>query len=110
MRDEDSDRRVDRALADIAAGDIGGVGELYDLMGHWVYRVALLITGRPSAAEAATVAAFTFVWKNAGHQTVNETAGTQWVLEAATSCARLHLSDAMPSASPVTAAPLHRAG
>ncbi len=95
MRDEKSDRRVDRALADIAAGDIAGVGELYDLIGHWVYRMALLITGRPSAAEAATVAAFTFVWKNAGHQAGNQPGGIHWVLAAAKSCASLHRSDAM---------------
>jgi DNA-directed RNA polymerase specialized sigma24 family protein len=81
------DRRVEQALADIQAGHVSGLEDLYDLLLPSVYALCQLVTPDQTAAEHATVEAFTQIWSGANARPA-DTAGTTWVLNVACRCAR----------------------
>jgi DNA-directed RNA polymerase specialized sigma24 family protein len=87
MNDRLNDRRVEQALADIQAGDVSGLEDLYDLLLPSVYALCQLVTPDQTAAEHATVEAFTQVWSRANARPA-DTTGTAWVLNVACSSAR----------------------
>lgn len=62
MNDELRDRRVAHALADMAAGQATGLGDLFDLLGDAVYRLSQTLTHDEEAAEDAAVETFRRLW------------------------------------------------
>ncbi|HSJ76955.1 MAG TPA: hypothetical protein VK899_12380 [Gemmatimonadales bacterium] len=87
MNDRLHDRRVQQALADIQAGHVSGLEDLCDLMLPSVHALCRLVAPHQTAAEHATVEAFTQIWSGANARAA-DTPGTAWVLNVACRCAR----------------------
>ena len=77
--DDLRERRVAHALADVASGRVGGMENLFDLLGDSVYRLTKALTGDASTAEHATVETFTQIWARAPRH-LAKGAATSWVL------------------------------
>ena len=103
MNDRLNDRRVEQALADIQAGHVSGLEDLYDLLLPSVYALCQLVTPDQTAAERTTVEAFTKVWSGANARPA-DTTGTAWVLNVACSCAR-HTRETETAFSPARRTP-----
>ena len=56
----------DQAIARVAAGDVGGLEEIYRAYASSVYAVCLSVTGQRADAEDAAVETFRRVWGEAG--------------------------------------------
>lgn len=56
----------DQAIARVAAGDVGGLEEIYRAYASSVYAVCLSVTGQRADAEDAAVETFLRVWGKAG--------------------------------------------
>lgn len=82
MNDELRDRRVAHALADMAAGQATGLGDLFDLLGDAVYRLSQTLTHDEEAAEDAAVETFRRLWERVPRHLANGTE-TRWVLDVA---------------------------
>ncbi len=72
-----SDRAV---IARMAAGDEGGLADLYDRHATAVYSLALRIVGQPSDAEDVTQEVFSQAWRTASRYDHSRGEGAAWLL------------------------------
>ncbi len=72
---------VDRA----ARGEVAAFGELYDATSHRVFGLTLKILEDRSAAEEATLEAYTYLWRNSFRYDPRRGSVIQWVLTVARS-------------------------
>lgn len=97
---DDGSRQVDEAvIRQIAGGDHGALGALYDLHGRTVYTLALRVVGDPAEAEEVVQDVFLQVWRGAARYDAGRASVAGWLLMMARSRAidRVRARQARPA-------------